>query len=176
MEAFFVVSIIIIAFFIGLIYAIGTYLLNSFGLMGILKTNGESMPALAFVPYYNNYLLGKVGSKDTKKVSKLGIAFVCLQVFVSIFSFVFGFIFSLINDSMSFSEDILVIPAIIMILISIAYLVIYYIVYSRVFLKYSKNGILFTLLNIFIGGGFLGSVFLFVIRKNKPLDIEENSI
>lgn len=171
MELLFAISvgIVIIGFILCFTIGIGSYLLNSFGLMGLLKTVGEKSPVLAFVPYLNSYYLGRVGSKDPNSFSKLGITFVIMQIVMGIFSFILGFIISFVEERL-LSEEIMIIPAILIMLVTIAYMVIYYIIYSRIFLKYSKNGIIFTLVNIFIGGGILAPILLFAIRNNKPLD------
>lgn len=153
--------------------SIGSYLLMSFGVMGLLKGLNDKTPALAFVPYLNTYYLGRIGSKDPSKVSSLGIALVCLQVAVSFISFFSG-MFSALFGTLEIDSIVAVIFMIIIMLISLAYLVVFYITYSRIFMKYSENGVLFTILNILVGGGILGNVFLFILRNNKP--ITENII
>ena len=62
MELLFAISvgIVIIGFILCFTIGIGSYLLNSFGLMGLLKTVGEKSPVLAFVPYLNSYYLGRI--------------------------------------------------------------------------------------------------------------------
>lgn len=163
------IMIFLVVIVISLIMSVGIYLLNSFGIMGFLKGLGDSTPALAFVPYLNTYYLGRIGSKEPSKVSALGITLVCLQVAVSLICGIGSTFINIID----IEEEFLIIPVIFMMLLSLAYMVVFYIAYSRIFIKYSKNGVLFTVLNILLGGGILGSIFLFVLRNNKPLD-EQN--
>lgn len=175
------VSIIFLAIIIMLSLAIsvGSYLLMSFGLMGLLKGINDKTPALAFVPYLNTYYLGRIGSKDPNKVSSLGIALVCLQVavcFVSFFSGMLSGMFPQLFDVLSSDSVVVIIFVVITMLISLAYLVVFHITYSRIFMKYSKNGVLYTVLNILICGGILGNVFLFTLRNNRPIDEIKNSV
>lgn len=159
--------------FIVFIVIIGLYLLNSFGLMGILKTNGEKTPALAFVPYYNTYLLGKVGSDNKDSLSKLGIALLVMQIAVSFASSFMGFMISMVENSRYINEEAIILPVLFFMLVTLGYMVLYYVAYSRIFVKYSKNGVLLTVFNILFGGGILGPIFLFAIRNNK-LVVTEN--
>lgn len=167
---------ILVLFFIFIIFAlvVGLYLLNSFGLMGILKTRGEKTPALAFVPYYGTYLLGKAGSDNKEGTSKLGIALLVMQIVVSFASSCIGFCTSMVQNSKYINEEIFIIPVLFSTLVCLGYMVLYYIAYSRIFIKYSKNGTLLTVFNIIFGGGLLGPIFLFAIRKNKPVN-EQNT-
>lgn len=166
------ILIIFMVIIVSLVISIGSYLLKSFAIMGFLKGFGDKTPALAFVPYLNTYYLGRIGSKNPDKVSKLGITFVCLQLAVSIAS---G-IFSIFINILKVDDIIAIIPTIFMILITLAYMIVFYIVYSRIFIKYSQNGVLFTILNILIGGGILGVIFMFILRKNKPVYEQEKCV
>ena len=174
MEMAVVMMFVIFFIFLGVVISVGLYLLNAFGLMGILKTRGEKTPALAFVPYYNVYLLGKAGSNNKEGMSKLGIATLVMQIVMSLSSSFFGMMMSLVQNSRYMHDEILILPALFFILTMMGYMVLYYIVYSRIFLKYSKNGVLLTVFNILFGGGILGPIFLFAIRNNKPVN-EENT-
>jgi len=172
----FAIMFILFLLFIFLILSVGIYLLNSFGLMGILKTNGEKTPALAFVPYYNTYLLGKVGSDNKTGVSKLGISLLVMQIVTSFASSFLGFMVSMVENSRYIDEEIIILPALFFMLVLLGYMVLYYIAYSRIFMKYSKNGVLLTVVNILFGGGILGPIFLFAIRKNKPISAENADV
>ena len=176
MEMAAVMMIVLFFIFIAIIISVGLYLLNAFGLMGILKTRGEKTPSLAFVPYYNTYLLGKVGSDNKEGMSKLGIATLVMQIVMSLSSSFFGMTAYLINNSRYIDEEIIILPALFFGLVSLGYMVLYYIAYSRIFLKYSKNGVLLTVFNILFGGGILGPIFLFAIRNNKPVNEENNQV
>ena len=172
--AIFGIGFILMFYVLCIAIGIGMYLLNSFGLMGLLKTVGEKSPGLAFVPYLNSYYLGRVGSKDPNKFSKLGITLVIMQIVMPIFAFVLGFTTPFIEEGM-LPEEIIIIPVLLTVLVALAYMVIYYVAYSRIFLKFSKNGLVFTLVNIFVGGCSLAPIFLFVIRNNKPVDQIDNT-
>ena len=174
MEVAVVMVFVLFFIFIAFAVVIGLYLLNSFGLMGILKTRGEKTPALAFVPYYSTYLLGKVGSDNKEGVSKIGITLLVMQIAVSFASSFIGFAASMTQRAGHVNEELLILPMLFCTLVCLGYMVIYYIAYSRIFMKYSKNGTLLTVFNILFGGGLLGPIFLFAIRKNKPVN-EQNA-
>lgn len=174
MEMAVVMMIVLFFIFIAIIISVGLYLLNAFGLMGILKTRGEKTPALAFVPYYNVYLLGKVGSDNKNGVSKLGIALLVMLIVLSFASSFLGMVVSMAEHSRYIDEEAIILPALFAMLVVMGYMVLYYIVYSRIFLKYSKNGVLLTVFNIIFCGGMLAPIFLFAIRNNKPINEENN--
>ncbi len=55
-------------FFAAVFYLIITYVFEALTVMGMRERRGEHVPALAWIPFYNKYLLGKIVGKRFRGV------------------------------------------------------------------------------------------------------------
>ncbi|MBO5477244.1 MAG: hypothetical protein J6A15_05765 [Clostridia bacterium] len=144
---FVMILMYIIIFTVGFI----SYAFNSIGLNKLAKREGKASAFLAWIPYLNNYTLGRIAFKSNKHA----IAMTALGVFSLIFLIAMFFV----DLSMFYT---LAIASFIFSAISSVY---NFIAHYKVYAKYSKSTILMTVLDV-ISFGILGPFFIFAIRNN----------
>lgn len=176
---------VIIGFFS--IFGIICYVFQSIGLFKMAKSMGFNHTWMAWVPFFNTYTLGKIGSKyvknDGKPSAKFGGWLVGFEIAMIVTLFVIiGAIIAMIpniitmtqsgetipNDGLIVSLLIIVLSYLLLIGISIAYCVIYYIALWRMFAIFSNsNATVFLILSILFS--ITTPFFIFAIRNNTPL-------
>lgn len=154
----FFICIMIVA--VGL--SIMNYVFTGFGLMQMGKTMGEKAPWLSWIPYANQFMIGRLGMNNT-----VGILLVASNVVSTILGSILGFLSTLVEETASEELSIVVvILGIIVMIYSIAVSVLYYIACHKLFNKFSDKSVLMTIFNVLTGGG-IAPIFLFAIRNNK---------
>lgn len=146
---FIMVLLYIILFTVGVI----SYAFNSIGLDKIARREEKPPFFLAWIPYLNNYALGKIAFHSNLHAFLM----TSLSVFALLFSIAvffvrtdFSVLFSLALSSFLFSAT------------SAVYT---FIARYKVYDRYSKSTILMTVLDV-ISLGILGPFFIFAIRNN----------
>lgn len=147
---FIMVLLYIMLFTIGFI----SYAFNSIGLNKLAKREEKASSFLAWIPYLNNYTLGRIAFKSNKHA----IAMTALSIITLIFALAIFFVHADLNMLYSLAIASFVFSAI----SSIYNLVAHYKVYD----KYSRSTILMTVLDV-ISLGILGPFFIFAIRNNE---------
>ena len=181
----------IFAIILAIISAIGItlFVLKGIGLFNISKRLGFNKPWLSFIPVVSAFSLGRVSDSYVKndgsraKPLKIWLLilsvlnFLLLALFCVVFAvFVSKFYFEA-SDIIKANEELtaaifkILIPIVVFYFISavvsVAYMVVYYISLWRIFKIFEpNNALLFFVLSIIFG--FLGSVFIFVLRHKKP--------
>ena len=147
------VAIVVITFL--LFFAIGfiSYAFNSIGLYKISKREDEPMSILAWIPYLNKYILGRVAFKSTAHAVIMTI--LVLAEFISSSCILF------VKDSVQVIYGLSVLSLILSLLTCIYTFIAHY----NIFRKYSKSVVLMTILDV-LSLGLLGPIFIFAIRDN----------
>lgn len=170
--------------FLGIISLV-MYLLQAFALYGMAKGSGISAPWRGFIPFANTFLFGKIAEryvkKDGKKSAKFGGLLLAFEILTLVLAFVaiaftISMIFVLVipGDETELAYSIvapmlaMLISCFVLMGVSIAYIVLYYVALWRIFTAFDYNNatVYFVLSIIF---GFLGPIFLFVLRNKKPV-------
>lgn len=132
-----------------LIIGIVFYILKSIGLATLASNKGIDLPWLAWIPVADLYIAGAI----VKEMNLFGIRFENLSLWVP-----------LIICGGAFLQAIPVLGWLIMVGVFIFCIGFTY----NLFGIYSENATLFTILSIFLG---LWPIFIFIIRNNKPLNM-----
>lgn len=143
--------------------SIANYIFMGFGLMKMGETMGEKAPWLSWIPYANQYLLGKLGIN-----SATGMLLVVANIVSSIFGLALGVLMSL-SENIGNAEIVyipLIIFSIIMVLYCIAVSVLMYITYHKLYKKFSDKATVMTIFTVLTGTA-LAPIFIFAIRNNK---------
>lgn len=152
---------VLIAFFIILfavfIYMIIAYLFESSAIMRFRKNLGNKKNIIAFIPFYNKYLLGKIS--DNKP---LGI----VLSFTSILGVISFILFYCMNSSFYFW---------LFLILSFISFLLENIISSDIFKKYSKYNVVFTVFSI-LSLGILRPIFLFALRSATLIDNDNSNI
>lgn len=143
--------------------SIANYIFMGFGLMKMGEAMGEKAPWLSWIPYANQYLLGKLGIN-----SATGMLLVVANIVSSIFGLALGVLMSL-SENIGNAEIVyipLIIFSIIMVLYCIAVSVLMYITYHKLYKKFSDKATVMTIFTVLTGTA-LAPIFIFAIRNNK---------
>lgn len=147
------VFLVILIYFIFFIFGFISYAFNSYGLYEIAKKEGIRNPYIAWIPYINRYILGKIAFKSIVNAIILVILNIIELILLSVILFVKN-------------VEALYLFAIISLLLSIVVSVYTYIAHYRLYRKYSKSTIIMTILDV-VSCGILGPFFIFAIRNNE---------
>ena len=149
--AIFILTMVLIIFFTA---GVLSYVFYSVGLYKIGKKEEESSYPFAWIPYLNQYLLGKIAFKS--KVQAI------IMLIINILDML------LYTYAIFICKDIYVLR-----ILSIAIFVVSFIVsiYSfiaryKIYNKYSKSTIIMLVIDI-LSFGLLGPIFIFAIRNNE---------
>lgn len=157
-----ILLLMILVIIISIIVATINYIFMGLGLMEIGKSMGEKNSWLSWIPYANQYLLGKLGMNHT-----VGLILVIASGIISFLSFIAGMISGIINEGIM---EELIIGYIgitfVIVMITIAIMVLYYISCHNIYKKFSDKAVIMTVFTVLTGGA-LAPVFLFAIRNNK---------
>ena len=188
--AFFAVYFIIVS-----IFSLAMYLLQALGIYKMAKNMGFNNPWLAFVPFANTFMFGKVAETyvkpDGRPSAKFSKILLILQIVASVVVvafIVFLFVFLMLEATGTYflSQDIeaiavsaLVLPIVLgyfaLLGVMIAFNVVYYIALWRIFAIYNyNNATLFLVLSIFFS--FLYPIFLFILRNKQPMFTAEQRV
>jgi len=142
--------------------AIVNYIFMGIGLMEIGKSMGEKNSWLSWIPYANQYLLGKLGMNHA-----VGLILVIGSSIISVLSFIAGMINGIINEGIM-EELIIGYLGIIFVIfmIALAIMVLYYISCHNIYKKFSDKSVIMTVFTVLTCGA-LAPIFLFAIRNNK---------
>jgi len=154
-------AIIIIATLglIGFAILLALYIAKSLAISKFLSLEGKTFSIGAFIPILNTYLLGKIGDKSNYNISIFGII---ISLYLAIVLIFLKNIFDALGNFVKFGENTwFLFPVIILCIIFRC------VAYSRIFLKYNKNGLLFSILNFVFGFGIFSPIFLFFIKIDK---------
>lgn len=139
----------IAVFFAAVLYLIITYVFEALAVMGMRESRGDRTPALAWIPFYNKYLLGEIAGKKVQgafsgilTLVMIGTGAYCYHT-LTMESLVFGTF--LVSAILGFILD----------------QVIAYGFYKKVAPKWKDVLLLLSILS----GGLLRPVILFVLRK-----------
>ena len=147
---FIMVLLYIILFAIGLV----SYAFYAIGLNTMAKREKKPPFFLAWIPYLNNYALGKIAFHSNMHAFIMTALSVLALIFSIATLFVradFSMIFSLAISSFLFSATSAVYN---------------FIAHYKIYDRYSKSTILMTILDV-ISFGILGPFFIFAIRNNE---------
>ena len=142
---FFLAIIVLIA-----IYMLITYIFESISLQAFSKNLKYKYPILAWLPFYNKYILGKISG-----TYRLGI----LLSVSSLITFILGIY---IFEGGTFGY-IFIIFFVLLLLNFILDLVITHKIFKKYIIKYSDILTVFSVLSL----GFLRPIFMFIIRNRK---------
>lgn len=157
-------AIIIIAVLglIGFVTLLILYIAKSLSISKLLALEGKTISIGAFIPILNTYLLGKIGDKSNSNISIFGII---ISVYLAIVLISLKNILDALGNFVKFGENTwYLFPLIILCVIFRCA------AYSRIFLKYNKNGLLFSIINFLFGFGIFSPIFLFFIKIDKIED------
>lgn len=166
------------------------FILKGFSIYEMSKRLGIKKAFLGFIPLVSVFAFGRVAEKyqkaDGSKSAKFGalllilnilqyivlIVFIVLVVIAAFEIYNFAELAVLEDTVMELSMFASVIPVIIsyfvLFSISLAFTILYYVAFFRVCKIFDdKDAVLFTVLSVVFS--FLMPIFLFVIRKNKPV-------
>ncbi len=148
------VMIVVIMYIVFFAFGFISYAFNAYGLYEIAKRENETKIHLAWVPYLNKYILGRVAFKSTMQ----GIILVIISIVGILSSTMLLFIKPEYSTIMG-----LAITTIVTSLVESVYT---FIAHYKVFEKYSKSTVIMTILDV-LSGGILGPFFIFAVRDNK---------
>ena len=182
-----IVTMIFVIVIFGAFISFMLSVVNSLGLYEMTKTLGIKSKWFAFFPFFRSVALGKLadcakGTPTTffrKILLILNVMYFSLLL-IGIVGFHLGFVDTIFKADKillkngTIKESVLsplLIPAIIIgisLVIYLIYKVFYYICLYRVFAAFVPNmAIVYTIFSVFLP--FLAPIFLFFIRKNKPV-------
>ena len=175
--------------------SLATYLLQAFAIFRMAKNMEYNNPWLAFIPFANVYMFGKIAEtyiksdgRPSAKFSKILLALqiilmiilVLLVILILIFLFIEATGTYFINPEIeTLAASAMVLPVILAIFamlgIAIAYAIINYVALWRIFALYNyKNATLFLVLTLFVG--ILTPILLFVLRNKQPMFTMEQRV
>lgn len=169
------------------------YVLNGIAFMKLAKQRGIDNPWMAWVPFANTYLIGKISddinacyqNKTNRRITLLVLDIV-LAVSVIPFCVIIGdFVVSIIKDAMNdsyklsfsyingFQFSLLVIIILLMFVLAMLVMIIQFMSYYSIFKEYSpSNAGLFLALSIIayfvLSCGFIAPIIILCIYKNTP--------
>lgn len=143
------ITLMILFIVIG-IFIVIAYLFESIAIFSFRKNHGYKNNIISFIPCYNKYLYGKIA--DSKILGSI-VSVISLSKLVC---FILYFFYS---NSLAFW---------LLIVFTIINFILNAVLSSRIYKKYSKQDVLFTILSI-ITFGVLRPIFIFAIRNNKEV-------
>lgn len=143
--------------------SIANYIFMGFGLMKMGETMGEKAPWLSWIPYANQYMLGKLGINNT-----VGILLVISNGVSSLLGMILGILMTLTEEfiNMEIVYIPLIIFGVIIAIYCIAVSILMYIVYYKLYKKFSDKAVIMTIFTVLTGTA-LAPIFIFAIRNNK---------
>lgn len=165
--------------------SLGAYLLQGFGMQGMLRSLGFKKSYYAFLPICNAYALGYIADRNDDQNGKtkyakrlLGLSITVLVLaLVIVLSIAFLALASALTGRSSALEIPLVMETILVVNVALAvvcivYTVWFYMALWRVFGLFArKYAVLFLLLSIFVSLSM--PIIFFVIRNNPPQYVEK---
>lgn len=146
-----------------LLVAITFYILQSIGFMKLAKRNDIKHSWLAFVPFANAYICGKVAFEDKVKTFTL-LVLKIVSTIISL-SYYSNLVLSYINNNtanISSNTNIF----------SLAYIIFLLYASYQIFKKYSEKALIMLVFSI-LSCGLLIPIFLFAIRNNeRKIDVK----
>lgn len=190
-------SVIFLALYYMFVFAVSlaTYLLQAFAIFKMAKNMGYNNPWLAFIPFANVYMFGKVAEtyiksdgRPSAKFSKilLTLQIILMAILVLLVVLIVMILFIEATGTYFLNPEIetlvasaMVLPVLLAIFamlgVAIAYAIINYVALWRIFALYNyKNATLFLVLTLFVG--LLTPIFLFVLRNKEPMFTMEQRI
>ena len=157
-------SAILSVIMISVIFALIFYLLQSFGLFNMAKTKNIENPWLAFIPYANTYIYGKIAFEEKFKT----ILLITLRVL--------AFAFALITSVDSFASALNGSPQIHnnTNIFQIVYVIFNFYTTYKVYKQFSNKAVVMLVFSV-LSCGLLIPVFLFAIRNNKLKTLENQN-
>ena len=155
-----VIVLVMVVYFIFFIYGFVSYAFNSYGLYELARAEDEPKAILAWIPYINKYILGKIAFESTAQ----GVILASLGLISAIFALITLFISS--------SEMALYICSAISLILSLILAIYTFVARYKVYKKYSKSTILMTVFDV-ISLGILGPFFIFAIKHNDKVEQEK---
>ena len=150
-----IVGIIVIIYLFMIITGAVLYIFNSYGLYKLAKNEDNKNSYIAWVPYLNRIIEGKIAFGN----STLGITMFILQLLSIILMIVTVF-------SKNMQPQALVLLSVFSFILSAIFKIIDFVAHYSIYSKYSKSTILMTILDI-LSLGLLGPIFIFAIRDNE---------
>ena len=142
--------IFIAIFFLIVIYLVITYIFESLALARMCKNSNYKHSFLAWIPFYNKYILGKIVNKKV-----LGMIVAIANLFIIMIA-VYLYITNIFNAILSIALLVLVIVAFVLDII------ISHNIFKKSTFKYHDIFTIFSALSL----GFLRPIFLFILRNN----------
>lgn len=190
-------SVIFLALYYMFVFAVSlaTYLLQAFAIFKMAKNMGYNNPWLAFIPFANVYMFGKVAEtyiksdgRPSAKFSKilLTLQIILMAILVLLVVLIVMILFIEATGTYFLTPEIetlvasaMVLPVLLAIFamlgVAIAYAIINYVALWRIFALYNyKNATLFLVLTLFVG--VLTPIFLFVLRNKEPMFTMEQRV
>ena len=190
-------SVIFLVLYYMFVFAVSlaTYLLQAFAIFKMAKNMGYNNPWLAFIPFANVYMFGKVAEtyiksdgRPSAKFSKilLTLQIILMAILVLLVVLIVMVLFFEATGTYFLSPEIetlaasaMVLPVLLAIFamlgVAIAYAIINYVALWRIFALYNyKNATLFLVLTLFVG--VLTPIFLFVLRNKEPMFTMEQRV
>lgn len=190
-------SVIFLVLYYMFVFAVSlaTYLLQAFAIFKMAKNMGYNNPWLAFIPFANVYMFGKVAEtyiksdgRPSAKFSKilLTLQIILMAILVLLVVLIVMVLFIEATGTYLLSPEIetlvasaMVLPVLLAIFamlgVAIAYAIINYVALWRIFALYNyKNATLFLVLTLFVG--VLTPIFLFVLRNKEPMFTMEQRV
>jgi hypothetical protein len=122
------------------------YSLQGVGLMKIARKLGITYNWLAWVPFGNIYLLGEVGVND-----------------------IFGIVLTLGQLVYSFNLGFQILPFWFTLILGFTLFVLWSVALHGVYKRFSREPVALSVATV-LTGGFLGTIFLFLLRNNEIID------
>lgn len=161
--AIFGVAFIAIIAVIASIISVMNYIFTGFGLMKMGETMGEKAPWLSWIPYANQFLIGKLAINNTA-----GIILIVSNLIMGVLGMMLGILINLVENTADF--EMFTIPlaifGIITAIFGIAIAVFTNYVYYRLYKKFSDKATMMTIFTVLTGTG-IAPIFLFAIRNNE---------
>jgi len=143
-----IITTLIIVMAIIAIYMLVSYVFESIAIMKFIKNLGYKNNAIAFIPFYNKYLLGKICNNKTLGIVLSIVSALRLITFILWFFIEINFMFELF------------------VIFLISGFILNCILASNTYKLYSKYNVIFTILTI-VTLGILRPVFIFALKDNK---------
>lgn len=147
---------IIAMFFLTMTTVIMTYIFENIALMKISKNLGYQQCGMAWMPFYNKYILGKIAQNKV------------LGILLAIDDFLI-FIISICYFTMNYPITVFYVILFFVIISLIFNIILTHKVYERMF---EKRKDVYTVLSV-LTFGFLRPIFLFTVRNKKEKKVEE---
>ena len=174
---------------LSLLMSVAIYVFNSIGLMTIAKNRGITHPWMAWIPFANSYLFGKLsddinfckGKRTNHRKLLLGLLIAAeIVVLVGYIVMVVGAVAAGFIDSMRGGEELIAFMPFLMLIgwaimmvgaiIAIVHSVFYYIALYNILNAYAPNMAVVILLLTILVFSPLSSIYLFAIRNRAPAE------